>query len=458
MEQNNFNRNTPFIVKNGSVQTRYNYEDAILQGQTTGIYKITNTVNGKTYIGSSIDIPRRWREHGKRYEKEQGKWLYQAFSKYGLEMFEFEIIEECDEENLAEREEFWILETASFPAGYNMTPSGTRGGGYFILTPLTLEALIHDLKETSDGYYTLSEKYGIGESSIASINTGKTYYNKDIDYPIRKTYQKKEPKYCLDCNERVSSESIRCKSCQIEYSRRERPNKETLIQSVKEKGLSGTAERYSISYVSLVKWLKFYDIPHTFNSFIDKYGSIGEKTEKKTFNFSEERFIYMDFEFLTLINTSKNEVHYFSDIASVITFLKERNLTVAGDTEVRKSIGRAIRKERKTYLGYEISREVTKYKLPIPKMEKNELGHYVNFTLFLKGKKMFFENTSQVCDLISEEEPLLSRKATLKGVSDILRGDKISYKGYTLFPLEQMRLKLKENEIQKRTYSRERAD
>lgn len=63
-----------------------------------GIYKITNNINGKVYIGQSIDINKRWKEHKYRSQipnKEYDKYLYRAFRKYGLENFTFEILEEC---------------------------------------------------------------------------------------------------------------------------------------------------------------------------------------------------------------------------------------------------------------------------------------------------------------------------------------------------------------------------
>ena len=67
-----------------------------------GIYKITNLINGNIYIGQSIDIENRFKTHKSRAfnenEREYEKPLYQAFRKYGLENFSFEIIEECEKE------------------------------------------------------------------------------------------------------------------------------------------------------------------------------------------------------------------------------------------------------------------------------------------------------------------------------------------------------------------------
>lgn len=80
----------------------------------SGIYKITNIINNKSYIGSSVDIYTRWREH-KRRSKCKSEWtkdvyespLYRSFRKNGLENFTFEIIEEVSPNNLLEREQYW---------------------------------------------------------------------------------------------------------------------------------------------------------------------------------------------------------------------------------------------------------------------------------------------------------------------------------------------------------------
>ena len=49
------------------------------------IYKITNLINGKCYIGQTTDARRRWQEHrAKGYNQEKNKILYYAFDKYGL--------------------------------------------------------------------------------------------------------------------------------------------------------------------------------------------------------------------------------------------------------------------------------------------------------------------------------------------------------------------------------------
>lgn len=89
----------------------------------SGIYKITNKINGKIYIGQSQNIFQRWADH--RYEsKSNTKPLYKAMRKCGIENFTFEIIEECDCSQLNEREIYWTKYFQSYSNGYNLTPGG----------------------------------------------------------------------------------------------------------------------------------------------------------------------------------------------------------------------------------------------------------------------------------------------------------------------------------------------
>ena len=93
-----------------------------------GIYKITNLINDKCYIGQSINIQKRWNAHKRCYNiesyHEYNKVLYKAFRKYGIENFDFEIVEECKPDELNEREIYWITYYNSFKNGYNATPGG----------------------------------------------------------------------------------------------------------------------------------------------------------------------------------------------------------------------------------------------------------------------------------------------------------------------------------------------
>ena len=75
-----------------------------------GIYKITNLVNNKVYIGQSKNIDYRFSLH-KSYllnNHHENIHLQRAWNRYGEENFKFEVIEECEESKLTEKEQYWI--------------------------------------------------------------------------------------------------------------------------------------------------------------------------------------------------------------------------------------------------------------------------------------------------------------------------------------------------------------
>ena len=87
-----------------------------------GIYKITNKVNGKVYIGQSIHIEKRWRQHCKTKDDFS---IHRAIQKYGPENFNFEVLLECPAEMLNnwERDMIALYDCIS-PKGYNLTEGG----------------------------------------------------------------------------------------------------------------------------------------------------------------------------------------------------------------------------------------------------------------------------------------------------------------------------------------------
>ena len=90
------------------------------------IYKITNDINNKIYIGqTSRSIQERWKEHINSYKIDTlNRPLYNAMKKYGKEHFHIELIEECDNKIVSEREQFWIYAYNSYYEGYNATIGG----------------------------------------------------------------------------------------------------------------------------------------------------------------------------------------------------------------------------------------------------------------------------------------------------------------------------------------------
>lgn len=86
------------------------------------IYKITNKVNGKSYIGQTrYTLEFRWRQH---LHKRDNTYFHNAIKKYGPDNFQLEILEECPFSSLNEREMFYIAKYNTFKDGYNLTIGG----------------------------------------------------------------------------------------------------------------------------------------------------------------------------------------------------------------------------------------------------------------------------------------------------------------------------------------------
>lgn len=98
----------------------------MILGNTTkcGIYKITNLLNNKCYIGQSVDVYKRWCDHckcGCGMDTPKNNKLYAAMLEDGLENFTFELLEECPREELNKKETFYINLYESNDYGYNIT-------------------------------------------------------------------------------------------------------------------------------------------------------------------------------------------------------------------------------------------------------------------------------------------------------------------------------------------------
>lgn len=156
------------------------------------IYKITNLINGKCYIGQTNNYKRRFLEHrAKGYSSEGVKILYFAFDKYGLDNFNFEIIEEC--ENYNEREKYWIQCYDSFNNGYNMTIGGDtppvkKGEEHSQCTHSkeTVNIVKNLLKNTKLSTKEIAKLTNYNTSSINRINLGELWNDENEIYPIRK--------------------------------------------------------------------------------------------------------------------------------------------------------------------------------------------------------------------------------------------------------------------------------
>lgn len=93
----------------------------------SGIYCIENIINGKKYIGQTINFDKRWKSHTSKLnrKKEHNSFFQNSWNKYGESSFIFYILEKCCKSNLDKKERFWIKKFNTIaPNGYNANDGG----------------------------------------------------------------------------------------------------------------------------------------------------------------------------------------------------------------------------------------------------------------------------------------------------------------------------------------------
>lgn len=242
-----------------------------------GIYKITNLINNKVYIGQSQNIAQRWSAHRNRpFNKDSTQYdcpLYRAIRKYGLNNFSFEVLEETTKEDLNEREVYWIAKNNSNNPdnGYNLTSGGaaiTNG----ILTLGQVHEIYDLLANSNETQEEIANRYGVSQRSISGINTGQTWVEIGRIYPIRKNNI--EEKRCCDCGIKILSTSIRCSDCNKKANKKVLPlSREELKQLIRTTSFLQIGKNFNVSDNAIRKWCKKVNLPSTkkeINSYSDE--------------------------------------------------------------------------------------------------------------------------------------------------------------------------------------------
>lgn len=245
-----------------------------------GIYKITNNINAKCYIGQSCNIYRRWNAHinisKNKNDKAYNYPLYDDFRKYGLKNFTFEIIESFDTYNLElmlERESYWIN---FYKAEYNQTLGIDNN---IIPNKLTEEQvdkikqilLSNNVREILNK--DIAKNFNVTEETIRDINIGKTWNDSKLSYPLRyykpndsKKKLGKNINYCKMCNSEISRDAIYCVECykkiQEQNSKVNNISKEELKELIYKYSFTKIGEMYGVSDNTIRKWCKKYNLPY----------------------------------------------------------------------------------------------------------------------------------------------------------------------------------------------------
>ena len=155
------------------------------------LYKITNLINGKVYIGQSIHPDKRWWEHRNKAKKNFDEYpIHLAISKYGEENFSFEILEWSEDYDNREKELIQEYNSIS-PNGYNVAIGGSsillKGENHprNTVTDEVLYQVIEDLQNSKLTDRAIAKKSNLTDKIIADINHGYSHKLNDISYPIR---------------------------------------------------------------------------------------------------------------------------------------------------------------------------------------------------------------------------------------------------------------------------------
>lgn len=142
-----------------------------------GIYEIKNKLTGKSYIGSSKQIQKRWEQHLQALEKgsHHSVLLQRAWTKYGKDCFEFTIKEECTKEQLLEREQHYL----NFKPQYNIGFQAS-GGDNISNHPNRDEIIERRVQTSKNSLKKLSKEdrkrvYGKEKESNPNWKGGKTF-------------------------------------------------------------------------------------------------------------------------------------------------------------------------------------------------------------------------------------------------------------------------------------------
>ena len=133
------------------------------------IYKITNTINGKSYIGQTIqNVKERFYQHcaTKCSKAVSNMAIHRAIKKYGKSNFTVEVIEEIDSANLNDRERYWIKYYNSYNNGYNSTKGGQDGCKPFKY--LDVESIIKEYN-TGKSLRTLGTIFKVDKQTIKDL-------------------------------------------------------------------------------------------------------------------------------------------------------------------------------------------------------------------------------------------------------------------------------------------------
>lgn len=180
-----------------------------------GIYKITNLINNKVYIGKSVNIERRFAQHKSPYEWNRHKEspLYQAFLKYGINNFTFEVIEECQESELNIKEQKYIKQfnSLSHENGYNIRSGGEGNDGENHPRHKLTEQDVIDIRTRYKNHERCKEVEKLYSNKVGHSGFSKVWKGETWNHIMPEVYTEENKQFHLHNTGQKGSENGRSK-------------------------------------------------------------------------------------------------------------------------------------------------------------------------------------------------------------------------------------------------------
>lgn len=230
-----------------------------------GIYKITNKINEKSYVGQSVNIERRWRQHKQKNSK---SLIGLKIQEYGEENFIFEVLEETDLQSLDKREKYYIEKFNTIvPNGYNITDETASIKSTFVYYSkddlINIKFLI---KNTDISFNDIAKQYNLSKETIRRINVGESHFDEKEKYPLRKNSTQKEKHkkefFCEQCGAPIYSNSKLCTKCYHLKSRKvEWPTRQELKELIRNIPFTQIGKQFKVSDNTVRRWCDAYKLP-----------------------------------------------------------------------------------------------------------------------------------------------------------------------------------------------------
>lgn len=301
------------------------------------IYKIINKINNKQYVGKTTQtLEERYLGHIKCAKNKVNRYLYDAMNKYGYDNFSIQLIEECDDSILNDREIFWIAELNTYwlnGCGYNMTFGGDGGDTWLALSEESKEEKINKIRTKNTGKKRTAEQRK--NMSIRYQELGKEHFR-----------HKTQP----------TAEQLHEKAIKAGEKLKAKVDLDALLQEIQYSGLTGKqiAQNFNISTVTLTAICKrdFGKTLKQLRKVKTKYKT-GHKVNIKDYE------AYCNIHKASACRGENSPVYIDVDIDKVVQLIKD-NYKIDQISDILKVSKHAIRSRCKEKLGCNFQ-ELKKY-------------------------------------------------------------------------------------------------